>query len=195
MGENWRGKRELQLNIKEEGMCLLKISNVIIFYMMSCANGWHTWTWVPPIPRYPREMSVLGDCIVPSSFVLCWKAPPSCPACRAASGLGLGLSTAVLQILTRREHTICCLYLKHAIYRVATHSRSVWTLIRPPVWVASLGDVDAFLIPTGLWGVLSSDILNLNLASCLPVLPSLHIYACLHLRKKICSEKKQGSSP
>lgn len=61
-------------------------------------------------------MSVLGDSLVPSSFRLCSKARTSHPACRAsASGLGLDLSTAVLQVLTRSKHTVRCLHLQHAI--------------------------------------------------------------------------------
>lgn len=170
-------------------MCLLKMSDVTIFYMLSRANGWHTWTWIPEILRPKRNGRTW---FLHSALLFCalLKGTPLSLCLQSSTGLGLGLSTAVLQILTRREHTICCLCLQHAIYRAVTRSPSLWTLIQPPVWVASLGVVDAFLIPTGLWGVLSSDILNLNLACCLPVLPSLHISACLHLRKKICSEKK-----
>lgn len=48
--------------------------------------------------------------------------------------------------------------------RIVTHSPSLWVFIRQPVWVANLGDVDAFLVPTGLWGVLNADILHLILA-------------------------------
>lgn len=167
-------------------MCVLTISNVYILHGPVQMCGIHGLAYLKFSGQ--RKMSELGDCVVPPFFVLCSNALPSHPAW--SPGLGLGLSTAVLHVLTRREHTTCCLCSQHAIYRLATHSPSLWTLITPPVWVASLRDVDAFLTPAGLWGVIGSDILNLNLACCLPVLPSLHISACLHLRKKICSEKK-----
>lgn len=71
-------------------------------------------------------MSVLGDCLVPSSFRLCSKAPSSHPACRArASGLALDLSTAVLQVLTRSTLLILA-----TCYRVATHSLRLWVFMR-----------------------------------------------------------------
>lgn len=163
--------------------------NLKCLYFTNCANVWHTWTWIPKISRPKKNVRTwwLHRALL---FCALLKGTPLSPCLEGSTGLGLGLSTAVLHILTRREHTICCLYLQHAIYRLATHSLSLWAWITPPVWVASLRDVDAFLTPTALWGVLSSDILNLNLACCLPVLPSLHISACLHSRKKICSEKK-----
>lgn len=55
--------------------------------------------------------------------------------------------------------------------------------------VATFRDVDAFLIPAGVWGVLSADIHHLILAGYLPVLPSSTHLCCLRLRKKISSEK------
>lgn len=53
-------------------------------------------------------MSVLGDCLVPSSFRLCSKAPSSHPACRArASGLAL--------LCSKCWPGVRSLYLQHAI--------------------------------------------------------------------------------
>lgn len=171
-GENWKGKRAEHQGGRDVSS---QKSQMSMFYMMSCANTWHAWTWIPAIPRPKRSVSTWWPHSV-LLFCALLKGTPLWPCLQGSTGLGLGLSTAVVQILTKREHTICYLYLQHAIYGVATHSPSLWTLFTAPVWVASLRDVDAFLTPTGLWGVLGSDILNLNLACCLPAYTSLPVY-------------------